>query len=113
MTEKQYYCDDGLSRRDYAIFDLSKSDKSFRDFEDEDGFVESWKFDCYLCDETDSLMTGEEVCRLLNELKDENRFLKQQLKEYSGMKGDLIRTNSRLIRRLAEFNIKYEDILGE
>ena len=34
MTEKQYYCDDCLSRRDYAIYDLSKADKSFRGFED-------------------------------------------------------------------------------
>ena len=70
MTGKRFYCDDGLSKRDYAIFDLSKSDKSFNDFKDGEGFVESWRFDCYLCDETDSLMTGEDVVDKLNELND-------------------------------------------
>jgi len=81
MTEKRFYCDDGLSKRDYAIFDLSKSDKSFNDFEDEEGFVESWRFDCYLCDETDSLMTGEEVVNKLNELNNENKSFKAEIEQ--------------------------------
>ena len=81
MTEKQFYCDDGLSKRDYAIFDLSKSDKSFNDFRDGEGFVESWRFDCYLCDETDSLMTGEEVVDKLNKLNNENKSFKAEIEQ--------------------------------
>jgi hypothetical protein len=81
MTEKQFYCDDGLSKRDYAIFDLSKSDKSFNDFRDGEGFVESWRFGCYLCDETDSLMTGEEVVGKLNKLNNENKSFKAEIEQ--------------------------------
>jgi len=79
MSEKQYYCDDLLEYRDYAIFDLSKADKNIEDFKDEDGDILVWQFDNYLVDETDSMMSREDVCSILNELDKENRKLKNEL----------------------------------
>lgn len=66
MTEKRYYCDDKTEYRSYGIFDLSKADKTMDDFRDEDGIC-SWQFGNYLVEETDSMLTGDEVCDLLNE----------------------------------------------
>lgn len=68
MIEKQFYCDDPLEYRSYGIFDLSKADKNMDDFRDEDGIC-SWQFDNYLVEETDSMLSGEEVTELLNKQK--------------------------------------------
>lgn len=78
MIEKQFYCDDPLEYRDYGIFDLSKADKNMDDFRDEDGIC-SWQFGNYLVDETDSMLTGEEVTELLNKQKKQIKELKQDL----------------------------------
>lgn len=79
MTEKQFYCDDPLEYRDYGIFDLSKADKTMDDFRDEDNDICMPLFRCYLCDETDSMLTGEEVTKLLNKQKKQINELKQDL----------------------------------
>ncbi len=69
---KKYYCDSPGDARNYGIFDLSKADKKLEDFIDEDGDICSWMFGCYLVDETDSMMTGEQVCNELNFLTENN-----------------------------------------
>ena len=82
MTEKRFYCDDELEYRDYGIFDLSKADKTKKDFwnEDEECY-ELWKFDNYLVDETNAMLTGENVVECLNHLHEENIQLKHCLKK--------------------------------
>jgi len=94
MTEKRFYCDNLLDVRGYAIFDLNDVDKVIFDFVDSDGDVASWMFDNYLVDETDSIMTGEEVMNKLNEqtiFSDENYALQllkrtiDELKYFTGL----------------------------
>ena len=81
MTEKRFECDNPLHYRGYGIFDLSKANKTKDDFRDEDGIC-SYEFHNYLVDETDAMMTGEEVEDLVNKLFDENEQLKSDNKEY-------------------------------
>lgn len=79
MTEKQYYCDDPLEYRSYGIFDLSKADKTKEDFwdDEEECYI---GFQSYLVDSTDSMLTGEEVTKLLNKQDEEIQRLEKDLK---------------------------------
>ena len=64
---KRFYCDDDLQYRNYGIFDLTKSDKTKEDFYDKkEEAYDIVHFEIYLVDETDSMLTGEEVCDTLN-----------------------------------------------
>ena len=75
---KRFKCDDPSEYRSYAIADVSKSDKTIKDFLDENEEVYDiiafndylWEKGCY--------MTGEEVENQLNELYEENQQLKQE-----------------------------------
>ena len=84
---KRFYCDSSLEYRDYGIFDLSKSDKTKKDFWNEkEECYELCRFGNYLVDKTDSMLTGKEVVDYLNKLVNENQLLKQQLKEQDDVK---------------------------
>ena len=79
---KRFYCDDDLQHRNYGIFDLTKSDKTKEDFYDKkEEEYDIVHFEIYLVDETDSMLTGEEVCDTLNSLETENLELKERIKE--------------------------------
>ena len=74
-VKKRYYCDGPVDKRGYGIFDLSKADRTRDEFVDDDGDICGWMFHNYLVDETDSMMTGEEVTDTLNRLGRENAQL--------------------------------------
>ena len=77
---KRFYCDDDLQHRNYGIFDLTKSDKTKEDFYDKkEEEYDIVHFEIYLVDETDSMLTGEEVCDTLNSLETENLELKEHI----------------------------------
>lgn len=89
MIERKYYCDDGLEYRSYGIFDLSKANKSMNDFRDEDGIC-SWQFGNYLVEETDSMLTGDEVVNKLNEQEERIKRIKKYIdKEIKQREEDL------------------------
>lgn len=75
QQDNKFYCDNSLEYRGYGIFDLRKADKKMEDFQDEDG-IRLYEFRNYLVDETDSMLTGEEVVKLLNKQYKENEQLK-------------------------------------
>jgi len=83
QQDNKFYCDNSLEYRGYGIFDLRKADKKMEDFQDEDG-IRLYEFRNYLVDETDSMLTGEEVVKLLNKQDDllEKTSLFQEHLEY-------------------------------
>ena len=73
----RYHCDNISSYRDYAIFDLKKSSKPIEDYwNEEEECYETWKFNNYLIDETESILTGEQVITIMNKLQKENEELR-------------------------------------
>ena len=71
---KRFYCDHELEYRNYGIFDLTKSDKTKEDFYDKkEEAYDLVHFEIYLVDETDSMLTGEEVCDTLNQYESKNK----------------------------------------
>lgn len=93
MTEKRYYCDDRTEYRSYGIFDLSRADKSMDDFRDEDDDICMPLFRCYLCDETDSMLIGEEVVNRLNEQEERIKDLELFIKKVVNKEGEIILMN--------------------
>lgn len=110
MTEKRYYCDAPLEIRSYGIFDLSKVDKKIEDFVDEDGDIERWRFGNYLVDETESMMTGEEVTDILNELSEENERLKEKLEYETKLHNQYMKEALSMDRKLEKCKEKINEL---
>ena len=113
-----YYCDDPINYRSYGIFDLNKANKSRADFRDEDGDICGLLFDSYLTNETDSMLSGEEVANKLNELSDENEQLKKEIenikdKERIKQHEELISEQAIQLDYLQDENKHMKDVLNE
>lgn len=100
---KRYECDDLTEYRGYAIFDLSEVALSRDDFRDEDGDIIGYAYHNYLVDETDSIMTGEEVAETLNRLS----FKCHQTKLYA----KLLNITTGSLYYLQVKALEYDDIL--
>ena len=81
MSEyERYYCDDVDEYRDYAIFDLDKSDKTIEDFwNEEEECLECAKFTIYLYDETESMLKSDEIVDELNDLYAKSMIMEKVL----------------------------------
>jgi len=82
MIDKRFYCDAALEYRGYGIFDLSKADKKREAFIDDDGDICGWMFHNYLVEETEAMLTGEQVEDLLNENNAYKQEIINVLKDY-------------------------------
>lgn len=83
MTEKRFigYDFGEYENRNYAVYDLSKSEKTKEDFWDnEEECYDIWAFVDYL-EENDCVLSCDEVVGLLNKLYEENEQLKKELSE--------------------------------
>lgn len=103
MTERFFGQDIGeYENRNYAIYDTFKCDKSKEDFWDnEEECYDIFAFTDYL-EENDCILSCDDVEMLLNSLSDDNKQLRDLLKDAEEENERLKESNQKLLESLVE-----------